>query len=322
MPVFASLEVAFISNHTRSCMLYQRDTCMETWKCIERITRREEIMFKRLSTITIVICAIAVITISQSAYAQPEELVLWNKLGSQTEVENSEVGPDGTFIPSPGNGFIAEGMFGGAYVVDHTVREPLVNFPIDAGSSPLYEGAIEFWARLIEFPYYIPCTNANPALLGVTGNLGTYLNCNNGLGGGGLTGGAGLHFHAWTGPYGSWWTYEKLLGVGQAGDWHHYALVWDKDGIDCGGYGTHKVAMFLDGQLNSRYWWEPSGYEFLPLVNGQLALAYTVGAFVGRFAIDNVIFGTTPKPTSPIGLQNHRLNLWLPTSSLGPVPIR
>jgi hypothetical protein len=268
---------------------------MKTWRFREKIIGREEIMSKQFLAMILVLCVVVVLAINQYAYAQPEGLLLWNKLGSQTEVEDSEVGPDGTFTSSAGNGFIEEGMFGGAYVVDHTVKEPLVKFPIDTGPSPLYKGAIESWARLIEFPHYIPYKDTNPLLLGIPGFGCTFLNCNDGLGGGGLTGQAGANFVAATGPWAPYpsWTYEQVLGIGQAGDWHHYALVWDEDGIDCGGYGTHKVVMFLDGQLNSTYWKEPVA-EFVP-AEGQLVLAFTTGVFEGSFAIDNVIVWNYPK---------------------------
>lgn len=42
----------------------------------------------------------------------PPSLVLWNKLGSQMEIETSAVGLNGTIT---GGGF-GPGMFGGAYV--------------------------------------------------------------------------------------------------------------------------------------------------------------------------------------------------------------
>lgn len=54
----------------------------------------------------------------------PDGLVMWNKLGSQSEVENSEIGPDGTIT---GGGF-TNGVFGAAYLAEYN-QNGLVTFP-------------------------------------------------------------------------------------------------------------------------------------------------------------------------------------------------
>jgi hypothetical protein len=240
-------------------------------------------MLKQSLTIALVLCVIATMSIGQFAHAQPEGLVLWNKLGSQTEVENSEIGLDGTFS---GGGF-GPGKFGNAYVVDVT-GSPLVTFP--GGVVPPYRGVIEFWAKLIDLPSAIPWgahpTFASIIIPNVT-NFNIGLNSNDGTGNGGLTAVAGGWFTTGTGSYGSW-TYEQVLGVGQAGDWHHYALVWNKDGIPGVADGTKKLAVFLDGELNSGRWHTPN-QNWWPPIGGQLGLVSSENPLIrGICAIDNI----------------------------------
>ena len=75
----------------------------------------------------------------------PGACVLWNRLGSQTEVENSEVGPDGSYL---GGGF-TEGVFGDAFIANYN-EDNKVRFPKEV----IFEsaGTIEFWAKLTGFP--------------------------------------------------------------------------------------------------------------------------------------------------------------------------
>ncbi|RPJ23322.1 MAG: hypothetical protein EHM35_17380, partial [Planctomycetaceae bacterium] len=155
----------------------------------------------------------------------PSTVVLWNRLGSQTEVENSEVGLDGTFH---GGGFV-DGVFGGAFTADYT-QDNLVTFPKEV--VPIYEGTIEFWARLHDYPDVLQW-GQNPAFVSINSTNPpaswlVHLNGNDGGGNGGLCGGVGYNLLAGTGVFGTW-TYERVLGAGQVEAWHHYALAWDEN---------------------------------------------------------------------------------------------
>lgn len=206
------------------------------------------------------------------------EVVLCNTLGSQAEVENSAIGLDGTFN---GGGF-TPGMsaaFGDAYTVDGSVANPLVTFPKEV--LPVDAGTIEFWAKLTNPPTSIPppfpAGGDNPAfvyLRDATTNstFRVVLNANDGLGKGGLCSSAGTNGRTacTTGfmPY----TYEQVLGVGQAEDWHHYALVWDRNGVAGVLGGTRKLVVFLDGVVDSGAFYEAAGADFVPLQDGSLGV--------------------------------------------------
>ena len=79
------------------------------------------------------------LSVGRAAAQAPGGLVLWNTLGSQTEIENSEVGLNGTIT---GGGF-GPGMFGGAYRADFTqdlrrsYRPPQhVSYPLNWEKTP------------------------------------------------------------------------------------------------------------------------------------------------------------------------------------------
>ncbi|MCB0062366.1 MAG: thrombospondin type 3 repeat-containing protein, partial [Caldilineaceae bacterium] len=213
----------------------------------------------------------------------PTGLVLWNRLGSQREIETSEVGLNGTFL----GGRFVPGMFGNAYSVNYNENE-LLRFPKEV--IPIEEGTIEFWARLTDIPVQLRW-GENPSLIKATDSIGTnfgvHLNGNDGAANGGLCGRAGFRYTSGTGTYGTW-TYEQVLGVGQAEAWHHYALVWRKDGIPGVDNGTRRITVFLDGQANSGKWYTGPSPEFVPLVSGELVFNFNQNLTQGTIAFDNL----------------------------------
>ena len=207
------------------------------------------------------------LSVGRAAAQAPGGLVLWNRLGSQTEIENSEIGLDGTIT---GGGF-GTGMFGGAYRADFT-QDLQASFPKEV--VPFDAGTIEFCGRIEGFTtnmYWGPNPRFIQLLDGVRGQWHVELNGNNGVGLGGITAAAG-QFVAGTGGFffPNLVPYEQFLGVGQAEDFHHYALVWDKNGIPGVDNGTRKVVVFLDGQLDSMGF--IGGPDILPIIGGQLDL--------------------------------------------------
>ncbi len=214
-------------------------------------------------------------------------LVLWNRLGSIAEITSSEVGLAGSTDPSVGAANFTAGVFGDAYVADHTVKSPLVTFP--KAVIPIQAGTIELWGKLINPPGNL-AWGANPFFFhisdGTYAGYALHLNGNDGAGNGGLCGGAGHGTATGTGWYGSW-TYEQVLSVGQAEEWHHYALVWNQDGIPGVADGRKKIAVFLDGQLESGRWYEPDP-DFVPLNGGELGLIFNQHLSQGSVAVDNL----------------------------------
>jgi hypothetical protein len=154
------------------------------------------------------------------AYCHPPRdgrLVLWNKLGSKTEIYESEVGPSGTY--SGEGGRFVEGRFGGALSGTakevHYQQPALVTFPKEVISTDA--GCVEVWAKLDDFPVALK-SGENPALFKIHDGTCSYimhLNANDGASKGGLCGRAGGNSSAGTGVFGTW-TYEQVLARGRS----------------------------------------------------------------------------------------------------------
>lgn len=163
-----------------------------------------------------------------------------------------------------------------------------VSFPKEV--MPVNAGKIDFYAKLTGFSGTIPVGGVAPHFFLINdGTFGYHMgfNANDGAGNGGLTGGVGNSYRSGTGLFGSY-TYEQILGVGQVEEWHHYVFQWNKDGIPGVDNGQQKLAIFIDGILNSNRWSTISPGTFGPFsscpsfdliglgnqgnVNGQLAI--------------------------------------------------
>jgi hypothetical protein len=178
-------------------------------------------------------------------------LILWNRLGSESEVKNSRVGLGGKLNA----GRFVEGRFGQG--IELNMQEPFgVTFPAEI--VPASAGCIEFWAKLVGFPAnitqgYNP-SQYNPSLIRSDtpegGGFHLFFAPNDGAANGGLCIKSRLGW-AGTGPFGSW-SYAGSLKSAKAGDWHHYAIVWNGVGnIPNVADTTRKISVFVDGQLNT-----------------------------------------------------------------------
>jgi hypothetical protein len=214
-------------------------------------------------------------------------LVLWNRLGSESDVKNSRVGPGGKLNA----GRFVEGRFGQG--IELNMQEPFgVTFPAEI--VPASAGCIEFWAKLMDFPQALP-SGEKPGLVGVSekenvlGGPCIHFNGNDGAANGGLCARLGTIGSAGTAQSGSW-TYARALGTDAVGDWHHYALVWNPAGIPGVIDGTRCVAIFVDGRLNTGSWngpVVPPGPWTLPS-GGRLGLLCHQGMPSGRIIFDNL----------------------------------
>jgi hypothetical protein len=173
-------------------------------------------------------------------------LILWNRLGSESEVKNSRVGLGG----KRDAGRFVEGRFGQG--IELNMKEPFgVTFPAEI--VPASAGCIEFWAKLVGFPATIT-QGYNPSLIRSDtpegGGFHLFFAPNDGAANGGLCIKSRLGW-AGTGPFGSW-SYAGSLKSAKAGDWHHYAIVWNGVGnIPNVADTTRKISVFVDGQLNT-----------------------------------------------------------------------
>ncbi len=218
-------------------------------------------------------------------------LVLWNRLGSTNEIMQSAVGPGGTWTA----GSFVPGLFGNA--VELNLQQQFgCEFPIQALTTSV--GCLEFWAKLSDFAGLPQGGGSMPGLIGygVPGQSYGVLSfsSNDGSANGGLC--ATTSYGALgTGFYGMNWTYAMAMyGIASTENdisgWHHYALTWNGAGINSVGNGTRKVAVFVDGVLNSTRWDSASPASGLianPSIT-RFGLLNHHGLTNGRVAFDNL----------------------------------
>ena len=214
-----------------------------------------------------------------------EGLLLWNRLDSADSVQNSVVGPAGTYNA----GRFVDGRFGKA--IELNMRESFgVTFPPEIVPGPA--GCIELWAKLSDFPHELPW-GSSPALVTVRGAgeercLAFHFNANDGGGNGGLcvrVDGVGA---AGTGSAGSW-NYAQALKTETSQGWHHYAIVWSGKGIPSVQDGTSRVAVYVDGKLTSQSWCRKMGSTYSIPPNGRFGLLFHHNeAAPGTVTFDNI----------------------------------
>ena len=185
----------------------------------------------------------------------PARLVYHNTLDSADAVEHPAVGSPGTCTSAT----FVNGKIGAAlYVPAGTCA---VRLPLPDGL-PANSGCIEFWAKLGTNKVRYG-DGGDPMFIHISpvDSLDHFcwieFNSNNGGGKGGL--GAILNgFGIYPDPYLGSKTYADYLSAEKVGDWHHYALVWNVDGI-ISLDGNPNVALLLDGKTivqesGSRIW--------------------------------------------------------------------
>jgi hypothetical protein len=217
-------------------------------------------------------------------------LLLWNRLGSESEVSNSCVGPGGKLS----GGRFVQGRFGNG--IELNMKEQLgVTFPVGAISAPA--GCIEFWAKLVNFPAELPW-GERPNLISVRDEQDNncillHFNGNDGVSGGTANGGLCARLpgigSAGTGTHGTW-TYGRALAGGDASEWHHYALVWCTAAMPGVGDGTRRMAVFVDGRLNTASWLGacPTPQALLLPKTGRFGFLTHQGVPSGSVVFDNL----------------------------------
>lgn len=221
---------------------------------------------------------------------QDSGLVLWNRLGSDEETLHSAVGSGGldyagSFVP---------GVFGRALQLSNTSKQTVVSFP--ASAIPKKAGCLEFWARVRNLPESLPW-GESLALIGApydngNGSFISFLrfNGNDGVGNGGLCGGFWGYGACGTGMYGDW-THTSALKGASVTNWHHYALVWDYDGITGVGSTAKPIAIYVDGELNTACWGalnNPRDAEILLPSSERFGLLYFYSSVTANAAVDNL----------------------------------
>ena len=135
-----------------------------------------------------------------------------------------------------------------------------ITIPITAASFPkelidAKKGVIEFWAKLPGYSGSLSVGGADAHFFVLQDGISDWFmgfNANDGAGNGGLIGSVGRVCRCGTGLYGGTWTYEKVFNGSKVQKWHHYKMVWRRNGIK--GNEQQKVEIFVDGALNSTRW--------------------------------------------------------------------
>jgi Concanavalin A-like lectin/glucanases superfamily len=229
---------------------------------------------------------LAVLTISIVAAPADAAPVLWNKLGSATEVQNSAFGPNltfyvgGVFPDVPGTPAYVPGVFGNAVTLtgsygtfdrEHNVIWNTVNQFVNAD-----RGTIEAWFK----------QNSNP----VANVNGVYRIFDGAYG---LGPGVGL----WSDAANNALNFDVGFGgtdVGVQtnisplnGTWIHLAGVWDRNGI---GASADKVRLYVNGSVvaaSTAAGWGNTVGQYADIAGGN------DGSIAGKFAVDNLkVFNT------------------------------
>jgi concanavalin A-like lectin/glucanase superfamily protein len=167
-------------------------------------------------------------------------LAFYETFDSQSALIHPSVGPAGTLT---GTATLVAGTQGEAYYGD-TATSAALAYP--SAIVPADRGTIEFDAKLYTPPAVIPWHDSPFFFLAGIGDYSQYaigFNGNDGWSGGGLVGWA-AHGNSATGCWTNTVKYTDVLGASGAETWHHYALVWDKDGVP--GL-TNTMQVYVDG---------------------------------------------------------------------------
>jgi len=200
-------------------------------------------------------CTMAFTFICATANAN---LVLWNKLGSEAEVLNSEVGQDGIIV---GSSYAFEPAQHGDGYVRKARADNCVQFPGSVIHNLNRRGTIELWINP-KVPNPVPFSYGFFALVGnpqsgptAPANRGNvYLYWGDGVTGQGFYGGVRFDSACAETPS------EPTQFVATVGVPVHAAICWDIDGIDGSG---EKVRVYRDGVMigATSAAWNPEGTE-------------------------------------------------------------
>ena len=172
-------------------------------------------------------------------------LIFYCTFDDAASITSPAIGPAGTFM----TGRFEEGKFGQALRAMPFTKHAAFEFPVGFIKDA---GCIEFWAKILK-PNPVVGTGGDPRLLAITladtHELASWLDVGSNDG----TGNSGFTLSSWFGARSSLrgsrcLRYPELFPSGNWRDWHHYAVVWDKNGIlDLP--QAPKAALLVDGKL-------------------------------------------------------------------------
>ena len=180
-----------------------------------------------------------------SAGGCEDGLVFHCTFDDRDSITTPAIGPKGTFL----RGDFMKGKVGMALQTTVYSQNATFDLPADFFST---SGCIEFWAKILKPSSYIG-NGGDPRLFTITQKSSNNTICgidivsNNGAGNSGIStatllgnmaslrGCRSLH-------------YQELFPYSDYRDWHHYAAIWDKDGI-ADLPGRPRMALLVDGKF-------------------------------------------------------------------------
>ncbi len=204
----------------------------------------------------------------------PAELILWNRLDGSPSV----VGPPVEFLKVeqyvPGKAGQAARLAGN-HVWGFRVPSEMLK--------DLNEGTVEFWVKVVRKPPTVS-HGSGPIYDFFDGPAHLQYNANDGCSHGKFSLNTSGHF-----VYTEFFAGTKSTDLlGEPGEWNHYAIVWNNDGIQ--GTDHVKLALYINGKSHGKY--TPSSrrtYLFLPNREGRwLTFHRNRNGFAGAMVYDEL----------------------------------
>jgi len=181
------------------------------------------------------------------------ELIFHCTFDDEASVRSPSVGPVGKFMA----GGFADGKINRALMVMPYTKHAAFDFPVGFIKD---SGCIEFWAKILKQSPTV-ATGGDPRLFMITCADDHQMACNIDIVSNDGTGNSGFALRTWYGCKSSvkgmrYLRYADLFTSGDWRDWHHYAVVWDSNGISALPHAP-KAALLVDGKLVASAGFEP-----------------------------------------------------------------
>lgn len=180
-------------------------------------------------------------------------LIFYCTFDDAASVTSPAIGPMGKFM----TGNFADGKIGRALMALPYTKHAAFEFPAGFIKDA---GCIEFWAKILKHDPIV-ANGGDPRLFTITCADNHEMTCNIDIVSNDGTGNSGFALRTWFGVKSSisgmrHLSYADLFPLGDWRDWHHYAVVWDKNGISDLPQAP-RAALLVDGKLIASAGFEP-----------------------------------------------------------------
>lgn len=180
-------------------------------------------------------------------------LIFHCSFDNAASITSPAIGLPGKFM----TGGFMDGKIGKALMVMPYTKHAAFEFPVGFLKD---SGCIEFWAKILKESPFVG-SGGDPRLFTFTHADTHEMACNIDVVSNDGTGNSGFALRTWFGCKSSirgmpQLRYADLFHPGDWRDWHHYAVVWDKDGISELPHAP-KAALLVDGKLVASTGFQP-----------------------------------------------------------------